>query len=152
MAAGARPDHPDVEIGRRLAVRGRRQRAVAACPRYRRSPDHAASVGACQIAVVSMAFEGNVCRQLDQPYPAQAGMATLADDDVIMHGNPQRLGEVDDRFRHLDVGLRGQGETKPCAEGWRKGDDGLRLALMLTTISTRQRTTINHRESQKPVL
>ncbi len=36
-------------------------------------------------------------------------MPVLADNDVIMHGNPQRLGDVDDRLRHLDVGLRGRG-------------------------------------------
>jgi hypothetical protein len=34
-------------------------------------------------------------------------MAVPADDDVIMHGNPERLGDVDDRLGHLDVGLRG---------------------------------------------
>lgn len=36
-------------------------------------------------------------------------MPALADDDVIVHGNPQRLCDVDDRFGHLDVGLRGRG-------------------------------------------
>jgi hypothetical protein len=30
-------------------------------------------------------------------------------DDVIMHRNPQRLCDVDDRFRHLDVRLRRRG-------------------------------------------
>src|SRR6266545_3944951 len=30
----------------------------------------------------------------------------LSDDDVVVHGNPERLGHVDDRLRHLDVGAR----------------------------------------------
>ena len=33
-------------------------------------------------------------------------MAVAADDDVIMHGDTERLGNVDDRFRHADIGLR----------------------------------------------
>jgi hypothetical protein len=33
-------------------------------------------------------------------------MAVLADDDVIVHGDAQRPRDVDDGFRHLDVGLR----------------------------------------------
>lgn len=36
-------------------------------------------------------------------------MPVLADDDVVVHGNPQRLGDVDDGLRHLDVGLRRRG-------------------------------------------
>lgn len=48
-------------------------------------------------------------RRLDQLHSPQAGMPVSADDDVIVHGDPQRLGDVDDRFRHLDIGLRGRG-------------------------------------------
>ena len=33
-------------------------------------------------------------------------MAVLADDDVVVHGDAERGGDVDDGFRHLDVGLR----------------------------------------------
>ncbi len=44
--------------------------------------------------------------RLHQFHALQAGMPVLADDDVIMHGDAERLGDVDDRFRHLDVGLR----------------------------------------------
>ena len=33
-------------------------------------------------------------------------MPILADDDVIVHGDAERPRDVDDRFRHLDVGLR----------------------------------------------
>jgi len=33
-------------------------------------------------------------------------MPVLADDDVVVHGDAERGGDVDDRFRHLDVGLR----------------------------------------------
>ena len=32
-------------------------------------------------------------------------MAVLADDDVVVHGNAERLGNVNDRLRHLDVGV-----------------------------------------------
>jgi hypothetical protein len=31
-------------------------------------------------------------------------VAFLANDEVVMHGNAQRLGDFDDRLRHLDVG------------------------------------------------
>ena len=33
-------------------------------------------------------------------------MAVLADDDVVVHGDAERRGDVDDRLCHLDVGLR----------------------------------------------
>ena len=33
-------------------------------------------------------------------------MPAFADDDVIVHGDPERLCDVDDRLGHLDVGLR----------------------------------------------
>jgi hypothetical protein len=33
-------------------------------------------------------------------------MPVLADDDVVMHGDAERGGDIDDRFRHLDIGLR----------------------------------------------
>jgi hypothetical protein len=36
-------------------------------------------------------------------------MPVLADDDVIMHGNSKRRGDVDDRFGHLNIRLRGRG-------------------------------------------
>jgi hypothetical protein len=36
-------------------------------------------------------------------------MAVLADDDVVVHGNAKRCSDADDRFRHLDIGLRGRG-------------------------------------------
>ena len=35
-------------------------------------------------------------------------MPVPADDDVVVHGNPQRLGDLDDGLGHLDVGLRGR--------------------------------------------
>ena len=31
-------------------------------------------------------------------------MAVPADDDVVVPGNPERLGDVDDRLGHLDIG------------------------------------------------
>jgi hypothetical protein len=39
----------------------------------------------------------------DQPHPLQTGVPVLADDDVIMHGDAERGGDVDDRFRHPDI-------------------------------------------------
>ncbi len=33
-------------------------------------------------------------------------MSAFADDDVVVHGNAERGGDVDDRLGHLDVGLR----------------------------------------------
>jgi len=33
-------------------------------------------------------------------------MPVLADDDVIMHGDPEWFCDLDDRLCHLDVGLR----------------------------------------------
>jgi hypothetical protein len=33
-------------------------------------------------------------------------MPVLADDDVIVHGDAERRGDVDDRLGHLDIGLR----------------------------------------------
>jgi hypothetical protein len=36
-------------------------------------------------------------------------MSVLADDDVVVHGNAKRSCDVDDRFGHLDIGLRRRG-------------------------------------------
>ena len=44
--------------------------------------------------------------RLDQPQPLQARVPVLADDDVVVHGNAERARDIDDRFCHLDVGLR----------------------------------------------
>jgi hypothetical protein len=47
--------------------------------------------------------------KLDQPHPLQARMPASADDDVVVHGNAEGRGDIDDRFRHLDIGLRRRG-------------------------------------------
>ncbi len=36
-------------------------------------------------------------------------MPVLADDDVVVHGDAERRGDVDDGLGHVDVGLRGRG-------------------------------------------
>ena len=36
-------------------------------------------------------------------------MPVLADDDVIVHGDAERTGNVDNRLRYLDVRLRQRG-------------------------------------------
>src|SRR6266540_1769957 len=33
-------------------------------------------------------------------------MSLLADDDVVVHGDAERAGDLDDRLRHLDIGAR----------------------------------------------
>ena len=45
-------------------------------------------------------------RDSNQLQPLEAGMAFLADDDVVVHRNAERLCDLDDRLRHLDVGAR----------------------------------------------
>jgi hypothetical protein len=45
---------------------------------------------------------------LDQPQSLQTRMPVLADDDVVVHGDAERGGDIDDRLGHLDVGLRGR--------------------------------------------
>ena len=50
----------------------------------------------------------------DQPQPLQTGVPVLADNDVVVHGNAERGGDIDDRLGHLDVRLRGVGSP----EGW----------------------------------
>jgi len=42
----------------------------------------------------------------NQLHPLQARMAVLADDDVVVHGNAERGGDLDDRLGHMDIGLR----------------------------------------------
>jgi hypothetical protein len=44
----------------------------------------------------------------NQPQPLETGVAFLADDDVVVHGNAERLGDLDDGLGHLDVGTRGR--------------------------------------------
>jgi hypothetical protein len=39
-------------------------------------------------------------------------MTVLADDDVVVHGDAERLRHVDDRLRHWDVGARGIGSPE----------------------------------------
>jgi hypothetical protein len=34
-------------------------------------------------------------------------VAVFADDDVVVDGDAERTGDVDDRLGHLDIGLRG---------------------------------------------
>jgi len=43
---------------------------------------------------------------LDQQQPLHARMPTLADDDVVVHGDAERLRRLDDQPGHLDIGPR----------------------------------------------
>lgn len=45
-------------------------------------------------------------RVSDQQQALHAGMTLLADDDVIMNGDAERFGRLDDQLGHLDVGAR----------------------------------------------
>ena len=44
--------------------------------------------------------------ELDQLQPLQARVPVLANNDVIVHRNPEWPGDVDDRLGHVDVGAR----------------------------------------------
>lgn len=44
-------------------------------------------------------------RRLDQPQPLQTGMPLLTDNDVVVHFNAERLGDINDGAGHLDVSL-----------------------------------------------
>ena len=43
---------------------------------------------------------------LDQLQPLETRMSFLSDDDVVVYGDPEWGCDIDDRLRHLDVGLR----------------------------------------------
>lgn len=42
--------------------------------------------------------------RLDQQQALHRGVALAADDDVVVHGDAERLRRVDDLLGHLDVG------------------------------------------------
>lgn len=46
----------------------------------------------------------NKAKRLDQARTFKAGVAVLADDDVAVDSDPERLGCVDDHLRRVDVG------------------------------------------------
>ena len=56
-------------------------------------------------------------------------MPVLADDDVVVHGNAERGGDLDDRFRHMDIGLRGR-----RVAGGVVVQETTAVAIMLTTL------------------
>ena len=58
-------------------------------------------------------------------------MAFLADDDVVVHRDAERLGDIDDRLRHLDVG----------AAAWGRHWDGVHDMFLTTIILTSRRNT-----------
>jgi len=43
---------------------------------------------------------------LNQLQPLEACMPILADNDVIVHRNPERLRDAHDLFRHLNIRVR----------------------------------------------
>ena len=45
----------------------------------------------------------------NQLQPLEAGVALAADDDVVVDGDAERLGGIDDLLRHVDVGAGGRG-------------------------------------------
>ena len=62
----------------------------------------------------------NLCdvASLNQLQPPQARVPLLADDEVIVHGDAERLCHLDDDARHFDVGARGSGRHwGDCAPG-----------------------------------
>src|SRR3954471_13266543 len=62
----------------------------------------------------------------DQLQPLQTRMPVLADDDVIVHGNAERGGDLDDRLGDVDIGLRRRRvaggvvvqKAVSCTDGW----------------------------------
>ena len=42
----------------------------------------------------------------NQPQPLEARVPVLADDQMVVHGNPERLCHLDDRLGHLVMCLR----------------------------------------------
>jgi hypothetical protein len=68
---------------------------------------------------------------LNQLQPLHARMAVLADDDVIVHGDAERTGDVDDRLGHLDIRLR----RRRIAGG---------MVVQETTISSNTLISLNH--------
>ena len=49
---------------------------------------------------------------LEQAQPAKTCMAIPPDDQMIMHRDAQRLGDIDDILRHLDVCRGGRGISR----------------------------------------
>jgi hypothetical protein len=50
--------------------------------------------------------QGRFARASHQLQPLQTRVPVLADDDVVVHGNAERLCDLDNRLGHVDVGLR----------------------------------------------
>ena len=73
----------------------------------------------CQYIRTAPIFPALTATNLDQLQPLEARVAFLADDDVVVHGNAERLGDLDDRLRHLDVGAarRRIADWDDCAPG-----------------------------------
>src|SRR5438105_2268493 len=70
-----------------------------------KQPWHASSLkvwALCQIPSVTTREAQFGCGS-NQPHALQARMPVPADDDVVVHGNAERGGDIDDRLRHLDV-------------------------------------------------
>ena len=55
------------------------------------------------------AKSGDEFARSNQLHLPQAPVAVLADDEVVVHGNPEGLCYLDNGPRHVDVGARGRG-------------------------------------------
>lgn len=62
----------------------------------------------CSIVALPPKPDGHLkrIRLLYQTQPLEARVTVLADDDVIMNGDAERLCRVDDHLRHVDIGAR----------------------------------------------
>ncbi len=56
----------------------------------------------CQKPPIRSSWCGSNTQLLNQLQPLEARMLFLANNDVIMHRNIERLGDVDDRLRYLE--------------------------------------------------
>jgi len=86
-----------IELGKTLEADARRVELGAVA-----GPDHGC-IWDHELVAAVMKIAG--CYQISF-IPFRARAAVAADDDVVVHGNAERLGDLDDRLRHR-VGLRG---------------------------------------------
>src|SRR3954464_1207173 len=59
--------------------------------------------------VATLTVKDNSPSPSNQLHPLHAGVPVLADDNVVVHDDAERGGDVDDGAGHLDVGLRRRG-------------------------------------------
>jgi hypothetical protein len=78
----------------------------------------------------SSIYDGHLT-SLDKLQSSQTCVTVLADDDVLVDGNAERGGDLDDRLGHMDIGLRwrriagGGCASKRTSEDFRVGPEAV---------------------------